>query len=593
MVREKVQVKDARRTLARLWTYLRQQRGGLIFSTLLVVASTLLGLLGPYLMGRAIDVYIIASDLPGLAKILGVLAAIYAATSLTTWWQTFVIVAVAQRTVRDMRKALFEQLETLSLRFFDKRPHGELMSRLTNDVDNISTVLNEAVTQLVSSLLTVIGTAAIMFALSWQMALVSLLTVPVMMLITRTIAARTLVDFRKQQAALGTLNGLIEETVSGGRVIKAYCREETAIAEFDEANKALKSAALHAQSLSQTMGPLMNFVGNLGYAVISAAGGWLALNGLVTVGTIAAFLNYSQQFNRPLNQLATLFNSLQSALAGAERFFEILDEPPEIVDEPGAVALERVNGEVEFDGVTFGYDPEVPVLKNVSLHAHPGQTIALVGPTGAGKTTIINLLSRFYDVDGGEIRVDGYPLHRIRKADLRSRLGVVLQDTYLFATSVMENIRYGRLDATDEEVYAAAKLANADGFIRHLPHGYQTALSEGASNLSQGQRQLLAIARAVLADPGILILDEATSSVDTRTEKHIQEALLRLMSGRTSFVIAHRLSTIRDADCILVLFGGEILERGTHAELLEKKGAYYNLYMSQFKGQVATLGAGG
>lgn len=333
-----------------------------------------------------------------------------------------------------------------------------------------------------------------------------------------------------------------------------------------------------------SMGPVSNMVNNLGFAIIAGSGSWMALQGWVTVGTIAAFINYASHFTRPINQLANLVNTIMAALAGAERFFEVLDEAPEAEAE-NAVPLKSVKGDVVFDDVVFGYQPDVTVLKHVSLHAKPGQTIALVGPTGAGKTTIINLLSRFYDVDSGSISIDGQDIRTLNRFDLRRQLGVVLQDTFLFSASVMENIRYGRLDATDEEVIAAAQLANADHFIRALPQGYQTMLSEGASNLSQGQRQLLAIARAVLANPGILVLDEATSSVDTRTEKQIQEALLRLMEGRTSFVIAHRLSTIREADCILVINGGEIVERGNHQELLNQRGFYYNLYISQFKGQ--------
>ncbi len=581
-------VKNPRGTLLRLWGILKQQRSGLIIALLMVLFSTAGGLLGPYLMGRAIDAYILTSNLPGLGQILLVMLAVYLVSTLTTWFQGYIMVSVAQRTVKLMRKVLFARLQILSLRFFDQRTHGELMSRLTNDVDNVSMVLNESVTQLLSSLFMLVGTAAMMLLVNWQLALVSLVTIPLMAWLTRFIAENTRRGFREQQESLGALNGLIEETITAERVVKAYCREKAVIQEFDTANQRLRRAAVRAQVFSLILGPVTNLVNNIGYAIVAGAGGWMALGGIVTVGTIAAFINYAQQFARPLNMLANLVNSIQSALAGAERFFEIMDEPPEQPDEPEAIPVERFIGEVEFDRVTFGYLPDKPVLKDVNLYAMPGQTIALVGPTGAGKTTLINLLSRFYDVDSGRILIDGIDIQKYRKADLRARLGIVLQDTYLFSTSVMENIRYGRLDASDEEVIESARLANADGFIRLLPEGYATQLSEGASNLSQGQRQLIAIARAILANPSILILDEATSSVDTRTEKHIQEALLRLMQGRTSFVIAHRLSTIREADLILVINDGEIIERGTHADLLDKGGFYHNLYMSQFKLQPAS-----
>jgi ATP-binding cassette subfamily B multidrug efflux pump len=384
---------------------------------------------------------------------------------------------------------------------------------------------------------------------------------------------------------LGELNGIIEETITGQRVVKAYAREQTAIEQFDAANHRLRRASTYAQIFAGTLGPLNNFVNNVGFAVVAGAGGWMAVQGLATVGTIAAFVNYARQFARPLNEISNLYNAIQSAIAGAERVFEIIDEVPELQDAPDARPLTHVQGEVVLEDVCFGYKEGVPVLKHVSLHAAAGQTIALVGPTGAGKTTIVNLLTRFYDVDGGRIAIDGVDIRQVAKDDLRCKLGIVLQDTFLFSDTVMENIRYGRLDASDEEVIAAAKLANADQFIYRLPQGYATPLSERGSNISQGQRQLLAIARAALADPGILILDEATSSVDTRTEKNIQEAMLRLMEGRTSFVIAHRLSTIRQADEILVVNDGKIIERGTHEALLAQRGFYYNLYMSQFKGQ--------
>ncbi len=576
--------KDTRGTTLRLWGYLRRQKSALIATVLMVALTTGLNLLGPYLLGRAIDAYILPGDLPGLARICVLMLGVYALSSLLTWLQAYVMAGASQRTVRDIRNDLFARLQTLSLRFFDQHTHGDLMSRLTNDVENISNVLTESVVQLISGVLTMVGVAVMMILINPRLAVVTLLTIPlVMILITRQVANRTRAGFRWQQASLGKLNGLIEETVTGQRVIKAYIREPVVMEEFEVTNRDLQRASTRAQIYAGFMGPLMNFVNNLSLAIVAGVGGWMAAQGLATVGTIAAFIDYARQFGRPLNQIANLYNAIQGAVAGAERVFEIIDQVPELVDARDALPLVQVKGNVVFDDVSFAYERETPVLKRVSLHAEPGQTVALVGPTGAGKTTIVNLLTRFYEIDDGRIYIDDHEIRQIKKDDLRGQLGIVLQDTFLFSRSVKDNIRYGRLDATDDEVVAAAKLANADQFIHRLPQGYDTPLSERASNLSQGQRQLLAIARAILAGPGILVLDEATSSVDTRTEKHIQEAMLRLMAGRTSFVIAHRLSTIRDADQIVVINHGEVVERGTHEELLAQQGFYHQLYTSQFR----------
>lgn len=581
--------KDTRGAMRRLWGYLKYQRKGLLVVISLVIITTAFGLLSPYLMAKAIDDYIIPINLNGLIWIILLMAGIHILTSFTTWLQTYTMVGVSQHTVRNIRNELFAKLQILSLRFFDQKPHGELMSRLTNDVENVNRVIAESFAQFVSSIITFVGAAMMMLLLNIRLALVSLVAIPLIAFLTKWISTHTRKGFREQQKNLGILNGFIEETITGQRVVKAYGKEQNEFIRFEKANRELQSAAIFAQTFALVLAPLTNFVNNVSLVIVIGTGGFMAVKGLVTVGTIAAFLGYVQQFTRPLNQIANLYNFIQSALAGAERVFEILDEVPEIDDNINTSSLDDMNGEVIFNNVCFSYESDVPVLKNVSFHAKSGQTIALVGPTGAGKTTIVNLLTRFYDIDSGSITIDNHEIRDVQKSSLRRQLGIVLQDTYLFSESVMENIRYGRLDATDEDIFNAAKLSNADDFIRHLPQGYNTPLSERGSNLSQGQRQLLAIARAALANPKILILDEATSSVDTRTEMHIQEALLRLMKGRTAFVIAHRLSTIRNADQVLVINEGEIIERGNHTELLAQKGFYYNLYMRQFRKSIPQI----
>ncbi|MGE5774924.1 MAG: ABC transporter ATP-binding protein, partial [Chloroflexota bacterium] len=525
--------KDARGTLRRLWVYLERQRWTLVGTVLLVIVTSVIDLLGPYLMSLAIDTYIGKANLAGLGRLLGWMLLSYILAAAGTWLQTYLMAGVAQRVVRDLRTDLFARLQTLPLRYFDQRAHGDIMSRLTNDMENISNILATSASQLISNVLGIAGVIIVMFVLNVPLAIVSLIVMPLTFFVTRAIARRTRAGFRETQGALGELNGIIEETITGEHVVKAFVREETVVAQFSIVNRRLQKVALRARIYTSFMGPLMNMVNNLGLAIVACAGGWLAVESLATVGEIAAFINYAQRLGRPLHMIAQLFTSIQAALAGAERVFETMDELPE-TDAPSAVPLEHIRGHVSLKDVSFGYEPGVPVLKDVSLEAAPGQMIALVGPTGAGKTTIANLLTRFYDIDCGSIEIDGLNVAGVKKNDLRRKLGLVLQDNFLFAATVMDNIRYGRLDATDEEVRAAAVLANADAFIHRLPHGYQTVLSERGSNLSQGQRQLLAIARAILADPDILILDEATSNVDTRTERHLQEALLRLMEGRTS-----------------------------------------------------------
>jgi ATP-binding cassette subfamily B multidrug efflux pump len=577
--------RDMRGTMRRLLATLRPYKWALAGVFALVVVNTVLGLLAPYLMGVAIDQFITTRDLAGLQRVALLMSGTYVGSWLAGACQSAIMARVSQQAMRTLRRDLFDHLQTLSLRFFDQHPHGELMSRLTNDLDAISRVLAQNVTELFSGVLTLVGILVMMFAINLWLALGSMIIFPFMMWLVGFVGKRTRRHFREYQMRIGQLNGQLEEMFSGQRVIIAFGREASVMADFDAANEMVRQVGVHAQTYAMLIPPLMGILSNANIAVLAGLGGWMTLQGWATVGTIATFYNYSRQFARPLRQLGNLYNQVQSAIAGAERVFEIIDTQPELTDAPAAVPLNDIGGEVVFDSVDFSYVLDVPVIKNMSLTAEPGQTVALVGPTGAGKTTMVNLLTRFYDIDAGAIQIDGHDIRDVQKSSLRRQLGIVLQDTFLFSESVKENIRYGRLDATDEEVVAAARLANADQFIRRLPQGYDTELSERGSNLSQGQRQLLAIARAVLADPSILVLDEATSSVDTRTEVHIQEALLRLMEGRTSFVIAHRLSTVRDADKILVINDGEIIERGTHQELLAQQGFYHDLYMSQFKGQ--------
>ena len=577
--------KDPRRTLARLLPYLISFKVALVIVFVFVLLYTVLGLVGPYLMGVAIDRYIVTKDLGGLPPLALWMLATYLLTNLFQAAADWVMADVSQRALKQMRRDLFQHLQSLSLSFFDRNPGGELMSRLTNDIDAINQAVSQNVTSLIASVLSMAGILVAMFVLNVWLALASVLVVPIMFWFTNFVARYTRRGFRRLQKHLGALNAVMEESISGQKVVKAFRRNESVIERFRQCNEEVFRAGVYANSYALLLMPITNVLGNFFVIVLAGFGGWLALQGLVSVGMIATFISYGQRFIQPLRQLANMYNAIQAALAGAERVFEIIDTPPEIQDVPDAVPLASLQGDVRFEHVNFGYRPDTPVIKDMSLAANAGEIVALVGPTGAGKTTIINLLTRFYDIDSGCITIDGQDIRQVRKADLRRQLGLVLQDTFLFSDSVLENIRYGRLDATDEECIQAARLADADHFIRQLPQGYQTNLSERASNLSQGQRQLLAIARAILADPDILILDEATSSVDTRTEARIQKALLRLMAGRTSFVIAHRLSTIRDADKVIVIKDGEIIEQGSHRQLLDRRGFFHHLYLSQFKGQ--------
>jgi ATP-binding cassette subfamily B multidrug efflux pump len=578
--------KNFKATMKRLWFYLGKERRmlGLVFA--FILGSALLTLSGPYLIGVSIDAMTGSTrrvDFNALHIAIIVLLSAYVADALLSFLQGWFMAGISQRVVKSLRRALFEKLQKLPLAFFDGRRHGEVMSRLSNDIDNVSNSISQATTNLMSGSIAIIGSLAMMLYLSPLLTLATLITVPLVVGLAKTITKRTSTLFRNQQAELGKLNGHIEETISGLHVVKAFNQEEKTIREFDEVNAKLTEVGLKAQIWSGFLMPLLSVINNIGFAAVAIVGGVLAVKSLITIGVIASFLSYSRQFVRPLNEIANVYNVLQSGVAGAERVFEILDEEEESEDAPGAIELAAPKGHVVFENVTFGYRPDVPILRNVSFDSAEGSSTALVGPTGAGKTTIVNLVTRFYDVTSGRILIDGVDIKHYTRDSLRKCFGIVLQDTYLFSGTIKENIKYGKSDATDEEIAAAAAAANADTFIKRLPLGYETLLTENGGNLSQGQRQLLAIARVILARPSILILDEATSSIDTRTELHIQDALLNIMQDRTSFIIAHRLNTIRDADTIMVIDHGTIVEDGNHDALINKQGVYYKMFFNQFK----------
>lgn len=583
--REVVKPKDFKGTLKRLWSYLGKERTilTLVFFTILI--DSLIVLLAPYLIGKAVDAISLTEQVEFHALHMTIFALLiaYVTSALLHFFQGWTIVGTTQRIVKRLRSHLFLKLQKLPLSYFDSRTHGELMSRLTNDIDNVSTSISQSITHLMSGVIIITGSLIMMIILSPILTLASLLTVPLVFLLTKTIAKRTRTYFREQQKELGILNGQIEETISGLEVVKAFNHEEKAISEFAEVNTRLKKVGTKAQIWSGFLMPMMNVINNFGFTIIAVIGGLLAVNDLITIGVIASFITYSRQFGRPLNDLANIFNLLQSGIAGAERVFEVLDSKEEPADRRDAIPLESPKGVVEFKNVSFGYRDDVQILKNISFRAEAGSSTAFIGPTGAGKTTIVNLLTRFYDVTEGEILIDGRDIRDYTRDSLRKSFGFVLQDTYLFSGTIMENIKYGRPDATREEVIEASRLANAHHFIEQLPNGYETVLSENGGNLSHGQKQLLAIARVILAKPHLFILDEATSSIDTRTEIEIQEALNRVLKGRTSFIIAHRLNTIRDVDTIIVIDQGKIVEKGSHDELLEQKGVYYQMITSQYE----------
>ena len=570
--------KNQKQTFARIWNYLKKQRVGLVAAVIMVIISTLLSLLGPIFIGMIIDDYILSYDVQGTFKMLVFLTAVYVGTSLFTWLQTYLMINVALKTIRTLRLDLFTKIQSFSLRFFDQRSQGDLMSRVTNDIENLNAALSQSVAQIVSSILTIIGVTIAMLILNWLLAIVSFLIIPIVIFATKQIIKRSSVNYSKRQKDLGQLNGFIEESITGSEVITLFGKEKETIRQFNDVNENLRISAMRAETISGFLGPINNFINNLGLGVLIAIGAILAVKGYTSIGVIATFVTFSRLLFRPINQLSNLLNTFQSAIAGAERVFEIMDEDPEVIDDSHKITKKSFTGDVVFQNVSFSYKENRPILKNISFQVKAGETIALVGPTGSGKTTIINLLTRFYDIDSGQILLDGRSIDEYKMTLLREKVGIVLQDTYLFSDTIMENIRYGRLDATDEEVIEAAKIANAHTFIKYLPEQYNTFVVAGGTNLSQGQRQLIAIARAVLEDADLLILDEATSSIDTRTEIQIQKGLHNLMQGRTSFVIAHRLKTIENADCILVINQGEIIERGNHKTLMNQKGFYYDLY---------------
>lgn len=594
--------KDFRGTLKRLIAYMGPQKWTILIATTFAVLSTLMNAFTPRVMGRATTAVYngvmrkLAGepgpwiDFQAVGRILAMLAALYVVSSVFVFVQQITMARVAQRTVYDMRKRVQAKLARLPLKYFDSRPHGEILSRITNDIDTVSGTLQESLSRAMSSLISFVSVLAMMVSISPVMTLITLATMPLSVVITRQVTMRSQRYFAGQQRALGQLNGHVEEMYTGHRIIKAFGREKASIERFKEINEELTSFGWRAQFVSGIMMPLMALVNNMGYVGVCVVGALFVARKTLEIGDVQAFMTYSRQLTQPIVQVASIANIIQSTVAAAERVFEILDEEEEQPDPEDAAFVEEPQGEVKMEHVRFGYSPDAILMHDLSIDVKPGQTIAIVGPTGAGKTTLVNLLMRFYDVQGGRITIDGVDIRDMKRGHLRSLFGMVLQDAWLFSGTIRENIAYGKPGATEQEIVRAAKMALADRFIRTLPDGYDTVLKEGASNLSQGQMQLLTIARAVLADPAILILDEATSSVDTRTEVQIQRAMKNLMRGRTSFVIAHRLSTIRDADLILVMDNGTIVEQGTHRDLLAKKGFYAELYYSQFVGSNAAAG---
>ena len=575
--------KNSKQTVKRLLKYLEQDRLMLVIAFICVIANTLTGLAGSYMLRPLINTYIVPTDgsagsVTGLVGGLAVLGVIYLIGVAANYLQARIMLTVAQGALLKIRTDLFAKMQELPVKFYDRNSNGDLMSRFTNDVDTIGMMLSNTLVQLFAGILSIIGTFALMLYTNVLLTVITVVMLPLMMRAAGFVAGKSRKYFGAQQAALGAMNGYIEETITGQKVVKVFCHEEIAEEEFDILNKDLRGKQIKAQFLGGLMGPVMGNLSQVNYALTACVGGVLCVLKGFDVGGLTVFLNFSRQFSRPINEISMQVSNIFSALAGAERVFAVMDAEPETPDDADAVSMEGMKGHVTLDHVTFGYDPDKVILKDISLYAKPGQKIAFVGSTGAGKTTITNLINRFYDIQGGSITIDGVDIRHIKRDELRKNIAMVLQDTHLFNGTVMENVRYGRLDATDEEVIAAAKTASAHSFIMRLPKGYDTVLESDGANLSQGQRQLLNIARAAVSKAPILILDEATSSVDTRTEKHIERGMDQLMEDRTTFVIAHRLSTVRNANAIMVLEQGQIIERGDHDDLLRQKGRYYELY---------------
>ena len=588
--------KNFKATLGRLLTYLKPFRLRLVIVFITAILSTLFSIISPRVLGHATDVLLAgwqdkfnnvagaAIDFKEIAFILAILALLYVVSSLFALLQQYLMAKVAQKVVFQMREDVNNKLGRLPLKFFDARSNGDVLSRIVNDVDNVANTLQQSLTQMITSVVTLVGIIIMMLMISPLLTLILVLTLPLSFIVIGAIAKQSQRHFKSQQDQLGKLNGHVEEMFTGHTIVKAFGREKQSIEHFEQMNDKLYESSWKAQFISGIMMPLMGFIGNIGYVLICVVGGIQMINQVITVGDIQAFLQYARQFTQPIMQTANIANIIQSTIASAERVFELMDEEEEVeVDNPSATSqLKNPQGNVSFNHVKFGYSEDKLLMQDMNLHVNSGQTIAIVGPTGAGKTTLVNLLMRFYNLQGGQITIDGVPIDQLQRSYVRSLFGMVLQDTWLFNGTIRDNIAYGRANATEQEIVAAAKAAHADHFIRTLPEGYDTVLNEEASNISSGQKQLLTIARAILADPPMLILDEATSSVDTRTEVQIQQAMNNLMHGRTSFVIAHRLSTIKDADLILVMNQGSVIEQGTHDELLAAGGFYADLYQSQF-----------
>ncbi|MBY2486189.1 ABC transporter ATP-binding protein/permease [Clostridioides difficile] len=585
---------DFKGTMRKLIAYLSKFKISIILVIVFAIGSASFSIVGPKILGKATTKIFeglvskvsggnVGIDFNAIGKILTFLLFLYLISALFSFIQGFIMSGISQKVSYNLRKEISAKLDRLPMKYFDTKTHGEILSRITNDIDTLNQSLNQSMTQLITSVTTMIGVLIMMLSISGIMTLVAVLILPISMFVISRIIKKSQKYFRYQQEYLGNVNGQVEETYSGQTIVKAFNREDEVIEEFDKLNDSLYNSAWKSQFLSGIMQPLMMFIGNLGYVMVSILGGWLAIKKTIEVGDIQSFIQYVRNFTQPMTQIAQVANLLQSTAAASERVFEFLEEEEEVQIVENAVSIDGLEGKIDFENVNFGYNPNKTIINDFSVNVKPGQKVAIVGPTGAGKTTIVKLLMRFYDVNSGSILIDGHNIKDFNRSELREMFGMVLQDTWLFSGSIMENIRYGKLNATDEEVIEAAKSAHVHRFIKTLPDGYKMKLNEEANNVSQGQKQLLTIARAILADPKILILDEATSSVDTRTEVLIQKAMDNLMEGRTSFVIAHRLSTIRDADMILVMNEGDIVEQGNHEELLKKGGFYANLYNSQFE----------